>query len=81
MALILLCESLATPFQTLMKMHHPFYSVQGCVVQGAGGPNFCAVSTSCGDLLMFSPAGRRMLPPIQLGCTAVVMAGAGDGLG
>ncbi len=49
--------------------------VQGCVVQGAGGPFFSAISTSTGDLLLFTPAGRRMLPPIQLGCAAVVMAG------
>ena len=68
------CCSHNTQSCTLKQLQHTL-CVQGCVVQGAGGPHFSAVSTSTGDLLLFSPAGRRLLPPIQLGCSAVVMAG------
>lgn len=44
-----------------------FDAVQGTVVALSGSLYFAAVATSLGDLLVFSAAGRRLLPPIALG--------------
>lgn len=48
--------------------------VQGAVLCMAGSLKFSAASTAHGDLLVFSAAGRRLLPPIPLGGPAAFMA-------
>mmetsp|Transcript_2658 Transcript_2658/g.5883 ORF Transcript_2658/g.5883 Transcript_2658/m.5883 type:complete len:575 (+) Transcript_2658:976-2700(+) len=47
--------------------------VPGSVVKCAGTLNFAAVATSSGDMLVFSPAGRRVFPAIRLGGPAAFL--------
>ncbi|KAG2438957.1 hypothetical protein HYH02_010749 [Chlamydomonas schloesseri] len=44
--------------------------VQGAVVALAGSSRLAAAATGNGDLMVYSPAGRRLFPPIRLGWPA-----------
>jgi protein HIRA/HIR1 len=43
----------------------------------AGTPAFAAVALSDGSLILYTPAGRRALPPVELGAPVVMMEAAG----
>ena len=49
----------------------------GAALALAGSPVFSAVSTSDGCLTIYTPAGRRALPPIALGGPAALMTATG----
>ncbi|GFR47461.1 hypothetical protein Agub_g9187 [Astrephomene gubernaculifera] len=56
-------------------------AVQGHIVAMAGSSRLAAVSTSQGDLMVYSPAGRRLFPPIRLsGPAAFLSVAAGSSL-
>jgi protein HIRA/HIR1 len=52
----------------------------GAALALAGSPSFSAVSTSDGCLTIYTPAGRRALPPIALGGPAALMSATGSHL-
>jgi protein HIRA/HIR1 len=47
------------------------------VVAAAGTPAFTALATADGCLLLYTPAGRRMAPPLRLGAGVALLAAAG----
>lgn len=51
--------------------------VQGHVVAISGNLNFVAAATAAGDLLLYSPAGRRLLPAVRLGTPAAIVSADG----
>ncbi|KAG2500684.1 hypothetical protein HYH03_001450 [Edaphochlamys debaryana] len=50
--------------------------VPGHVVSMAGSSRLAVVSTTNGDLMVYSPAGRRLFPPIRVGCPAAFLSAA-----
>ncbi len=52
--------------------------VRGGVLAVAGTLRFAAAATAAGDLLVFSAAGRRVLPPLSLGAPALLFGHDGE---
>ncbi|GLI61960.1 hypothetical protein VaNZ11_004523 [Volvox africanus] len=54
-------------------------TIQGQVVALAGSSRLAAAATASGDLMVYSSAGRRLFPPIQLGCPVSILATGSSG--